>query len=196
MQLARESATSATTAAQRVGGQPSSIVDAHNGIGAANGQLRGHHLIHRNRRHTGITFDEYILDTLARTRVATVAKSMVNTEAGARTSCAARLDTQIVPSHRGVVRATQKGVRIVRHSGHIVDTLLVTVEDVLVGCLGPIEIRVDDHAIARAGDNLLVARPGQVLGREDVGNVARLELHLDLLREGIGHAQMDIVRTR
>src|SRR5699024_4261387 len=72
---------------------------------------------------------------------------------------------QVVPTDRLVVATGQKGVRVVRHGGDVVHTLVLALEQILVGGVGPIQIGVDDAAVAGARDDL---RTGSISGPKPV----------------------------
>lgn len=60
------------------------------------------------------------------------------------------LDPKVVPPNSVIVATGEKRVRIVGHSGDVVDALLLTVEDVLGGRFWSVEICVDDYTIPGA----------------------------------------------
>ena len=59
-------------------------------------------------------------------------------------------------------------MRVIGNGGDVIHALILTLEDVLHRRFGPIEIGVDDHAVARARHYLTVAGTGQIFRTEDV----------------------------
>ena len=86
-------------------------------------------------------------------------------------SVALGLRPQVEPSHGSIFSTREKRVWIARHDCHFVDGAAVAVEERVERLLLAEDVRVQDRAVPRARDDLMVGRLGEKLGREYVGSV-------------------------
>ena len=93
-------------------------------------------------------------------------------------SVALGLRPQVEPSHGSIFSTGEKRVWIARHDGHFVDGAAVAVEERVERLLLAVDVRVQDGAVPRARDNLMVGRLGEKLGREYVGSVGGVHFFL------------------
>ena len=76
-------------------------------------------------------------------------------------SVALGLRPQVEPSHSSIFSTREKRVWIARHDGHFVDGAAVAVEERVEGLLLAEDVRVQDRAVPRARDDLMVGRLGR-----------------------------------